>query len=55
MRRKRWQRRQRDRACLTKHRQQTLERRPVACLDGSPLGPMPKVLFDNAFIEIGQL
>lgn len=55
MRCERWQRRWRNRARLAKHRQQTLQCRLVAGLDGLLPGSVPEVLLDHTFIEIRQL
>ena len=49
------QHRRRDRALLAQHRQPSLQRGSVARLDGLLPSPVPKVPFDHALIEIGQL
>ena len=54
VRRDRRQRRWRDRAFLTQHRQPSLERSPITRLDGLPHGSVPKIPFDHALIEVGQ-
>ena len=50
----RWRRR-RDRSPVTHHRQQSLQRRPVARLDRQVLRPVSQVTLDHALIESGQL
>ena len=44
----------RDHAFLTQHRQPSLERGPVAGLDGLPPSPVPEVSLDHALIEGSQ-
>jgi hypothetical protein len=55
MRRERWRHRWRDHARLAKHRQQTLQRCPLAWPYGLPLGSMPKIPLHHIFVEICQL
>jgi hypothetical protein len=50
----RWQCRQCDRARVAQHRQQSLQRRPVARLDGPLPRSVPKIPLDHVFIEIGH-
>ena len=47
--------RRRNRPRLAQHKQQALQRRPVAWLDGLLPSSVPEVPLDRAFIEIGQL